>query len=230
MHPSGWVGCVQGKPQEKGWLCNLTDSKSSLDGKNAVAKANGSSRISLSYVCRCKKETPDCSSLTHSPCRWQAQTRVFFNFEAHTSNNHSPFIENSPDVIHTCMDALRRPTCNVSLIDDKHMGQRTYTSNLDHNVHNLPPVAEMAKPKFFGASKTNVCSLLLEASLRKPEPMHQRVAERQPCVTPPPCQVLVPGPKVQKHGVPVFGQARVSARHVLRNTSCRHSPTLTLPT
>ena len=46
---------------------------------------------------------------------------------------------------------------------------------------------------------------------------------------PPPCantgQVLVPGPKVRKHGVPVFGQARVSARHVLRNTSCRHSPT-----
>ena len=50
----------------------------------------------------------------------------------------------------------------------------------------------------------------------------------------PPCantgQDLVPGPKVRKHGVPVFGQARVSARHVLRNTSCRHSPTLTLPT
>ena len=48
---------------------------------------------------------------------------------------------------------------------------------------------------------------------------------------PPPCantgQVLVPGPKVRKHGVPVFGQARVSARHVLRNTSCRLSPTLT---
>ena len=51
---------------------------------------------------------------------------------------------------------------------------------------------------------------------------------------PPPCantgEVLVPGPKVRKHGVPVFGQAHVSARHVLRNTSCRHSPTLTLPT
>ena len=46
---------------------------------------------------------------------------------------------------------------------------------------------------------------------------------------PPPCantgQVLVPGPKVQKHGVPVFGQARVSTRHVLRNTSCRHRGT-----
>ena len=49
------------------------------------------------------------------------------------------------------------------------------------------------------------------------------------CTPPPPCantgQVLVPGPKVRKHGVPGFGQARVSARYVLRNTSCRHSPT-----
>ena len=46
---------------------------------------------------------------------------------------------------------------------------------------------------------------------------------------PPPCantgQVLVPGPKVRKHGVPVFGQARVSVRHLLRNTSCRHRGT-----
>ena len=30
--------------------------------------------------------------------------------------------------------------------------------------------------------------------------------------------------KVRKHGVAVFGQARVPARHVPRNTSCRHKP------
>ena len=47
---------------------------------------------------------------------------------------------------------------------------------------------------------------------------------------PPPCpttgQVLVQGAKVRKHGVPVFGQARVTARHVPWETSCRHNQNL----
>ena len=41
-------------------------------------------------------------------------------------------------------------------------------------------------------------------------------------------QVLVQGAKMRKHGVPVFGQARVTARHVPRNTCCAHNPTLPL--
>ena len=39
-------------------------------------------------------------------------------------------------------------------------------------------------------------------------------------------QVLFQGAKVRKHGVAVFGQARVTARHVPRNTCCRHKATL----
>ena len=46
---------------------------------------------------------------------------------------------------------------------------------------------------------------------------------------PPPCantgKVLVQGAKVRRHGVAVCGQARVTARHVPRNTHCRHGPT-----
>ena len=41
-------------------------------------------------------------------------------------------------------------------------------------------------------------------------------------------QVLVQGAKMRKHGVAVFGQARVTARHVPRNTCCRYKPTLPL--
>jgi hypothetical protein len=39
-------------------------------------------------------------------------------------------------------------------------------------------------------------------------------------------QVLVQGAKVRKHRVSMFGQARVTARHVPRTTCCRHGPTL----
>ena len=46
--------------------------------------------------------------------------------------------------------------------------------------------------------------------------------------SPPPLFSLVQGAKVRKHGFAVFGQARVTARHVPRNTCCRHKPTLPL--
>ena len=39
-------------------------------------------------------------------------------------------------------------------------------------------------------------------------------------------QVLVQGTKVRKHGVTVFGQARVTAQHVPRSTRCRQKPNL----
>ena len=39
---------------------------------------------------------------------------------------------------------------------------------------------------------------------------------------------LVQGAKMRKHGVAVFGQARVAAQHVPRSTCCRHKPTLPL--
>ena len=49
---------------------------------------------------------------------------------------------------------------------------------------------------------------------------------------PPPCpdtrQVLVQAAKGRKHGVAVFGKARVTAWHVPGNTCCRHKPTLPL--
>ena len=51
-----------------------------------------------------------------------------------------------------------------------------------------------------------------------------------PSTPPPPVQVLVQGAKVRKHGVTVFGQASVTARHVPRNTSSRQKPTLPLKT
>ena len=77
-------------------------------------------------------------------------------------------------------------------------------------------------------------SYTLPQSYRPTAQQSSSAAARLHSTLPPPCantgQVLVPGPKVRKHGVPVFGQARVSARHVLRNTSCRHSATLTTPT
>jgi len=38
----------------------------------------------------------------------------------------------------------------------------------------------------------------------------------------PGCLVLVQGATVKKHGVAEFGQACVTARHVPRNTCCRH--------
>ena len=61
----------------------------------------------------------------------------------------------------------------------------------------------------------------------------RRSLEKWPntCLPPPPPwpnlgQFLVQGAKVRKHGVTVFGQARVTARHVPRNTCCRHKSTL----
>ena len=48
---------------------------------------------------------------------------------------------------------------------------------------------------------------------------------------PPSClnmgQVLIQGAKVRKHGVAVLGQARVTVRHVPRNTCCSHPSFMT---
>ena len=43
-------------------------------------------------------------------------------------------------------------------------------------------------------------------------------------------QVRVQGGKLRKHRVVVFGQARVTTRHLPRNTCCRQRPTLPLKT
>ena len=41
-------------------------------------------------------------------------------------------------------------------------------------------------------------------------------------------RVLVQGAKMWKHGFAVFGQARVTPKHVPQNTCCRNKPTLPL--
>ena len=48
-------------------------------------------------------------------------------------------------------------------------------------------------------------------------------------ITPPPVLTRVQGAKVERHGVAVFGHARVTAWHVPRTTRCRHQPPLPPP-